>query len=77
MTNSLTIDKDKRDIALQYLTISARKLIDACGDYEEALNAAKTLKHYIDLAREYGCTGKEITFALGMSEDKRVALGVN
>jgi hypothetical protein len=68
---------NKRDIALNYVGISARKLTEATGDFEKSLNAAKTLKHYIELARQHGCTGKEITFALGMSEDKRVALGVN
>lgn len=74
MTNIL---HNKRDIALNYVGISARKLAETQGDYEQALNAAKLLKHYIDLAREYGCSGKEITMALGMSEDKRTALGVN
>ena len=74
MTNSIT---DKRTIALNYVGISARKLTEAAGDYEQALTAAKLLKHYIELARENGCSGKEITFALGMSEDKRQALGVN
>lgn len=74
MTNSIS---NKRDISLNYVGLSARKLIEAQGNYEEALNAAKLLKHYIELARENGCTGKEITFALGMGEDKRAALGVN
>lgn len=74
MTNSIS---NKRDISLNYVGISARKLVEAQGNYEEALNAAKLLKYYIDLARENGCSGKEITFALGMSEDKRNALGVN
>lgn len=74
MTNIL---HNKRDIALNYVGISARKLNEAQGDFEQALNAAKLLKHYIELARENGCTGKEITLALGMSEDKRTALGVN
>lgn len=74
MTNIL---HNKRDIALNYVAISARKLNEAQGDFEQALNAAKLLKHYIELARENGCTGKEITLALGMSEDKRTALGVN
>lgn len=74
MTTSIT---NKRDIALQYVGISARKLNEAQGDFEQALNAAKLLKHYIELARENGCSGKEITLALGMSEDKRTALGVN
>lgn len=74
MNTSIT---NKRDIALNYVGISARKLNEAQGDFEQALNAAKLLKHYIDLARENGCSGKEITFALGMSEDKRTALGVN
>lgn len=74
MTISIT---NKRDIALNYVGISARKLNEAQGDFEQALNAAKLLKHYIELARANGCTGKEITLALGMSEDKRTALGVN
>lgn len=74
MNTSIT---NKRDIALNYVAISARKLNEAQGDFEQALNAAKLLKHYIELARENGCSGKEITLALGMSEDKRTALGVN
>jgi hypothetical protein len=74
MTTSIT---NKRDIALNYVGISARKLNEAQGDFEQALNAAKLLKHYIELARENGCSGKEITLALGMSEGKRTALGVN
>lgn len=73
----MTILHNKKDIALNYVGISARKLNESQGNYEEALNAARVLKHYIELARQHGCSGKEITFALGMSESKRTALGVN
>ena len=65
MTNSLTKDQDKRTIALNYLTLSARKLIEARGDYEQSISAIKTLHTYIKLAKQYGCSTAEMTLALG------------
>lgn len=61
---------DKRDIALMYLGISSRKLLEARGDYDESLNQLRVMKHYIELAREYGCTDQEIEFALGFNKAK-------
>ena len=65
MTTSLTNDRDKREIALNYLTISARKLVEARGDYDSSLAQMRTMVHYIDLAKQYGCSEAEITLALG------------
>lgn len=62
---SLPNNNDKRTIALQYLTISARKLMAAQGNYEESLAQMRTMVHFIDLAKQYGCTESEITLALG------------
>ena len=68
---SLSKDTDKRSIALQYLTISARKLMAARGNYDESLAQMRTMVHFIDLAKQYGCTESEITLALGYDK-KRV-----
>ena len=62
---SLPNNNDKRTIALQYLTISARKLMAARGNYDESLAQMRTMVHFIDLAKQYGCTESEITLALG------------
>ena len=70
MTTSLTNDRDKREIALNYLTISARKLMAAQGNYEEALTQMRTMMHFIDLAKQYGCTESEITLALGYDKKR-------
>lgn len=70
MTLSLTKDQDKRTIALNYVTISGRKIVEARGDYEAAISAVKTLRYYLDLARQYGCTDRELMFALGYSEQQ-------
>jgi hypothetical protein len=71
MTTSLTETVDnKKAIALQYLGISSRKLLEARGDYDESLNQIRTMRHYIDLAREYGCSANEIEFALGFNKTK-------
>jgi len=71
MTTILTnTADDKKLIALNYLGISSRKLIEARGDYDESLNQVRVMKHYIGLAREYGCTAAEIEFALGMNKAK-------
>jgi predicted kinase len=70
MTTSLTIDSDKRDIALKYLSICARKVAEARGDYDEAFAQVRALKHYIELAKQYGCTEREMMFALGYNVDQ-------
>jgi hypothetical protein len=74
MTNILTIDYDKRDIALQYLTISSRKLAEARGSYDDSLSAVKTLHSYIKLAQQYGCTTAEMTLALGYDQQRTESL---
>jgi len=70
MVTILPKTDDKRDIALMYLGISSRKLIEARGDYDESMTQIRTMRHYIGLAREYGCTDSEIEFALGMNKAK-------
>ena len=63
----------KRDIALQYLGISARKLKEARG-YDEAIAAVKTLHTYIKLSQQYGCTESEMMFALGYGRERMRSL---
>ena len=70
MTLSLTKDQDKRTIALQYLTISARKLMAAQGNYEQALAEMRAMQHFIDLAKQYGCSENEIVLALGYDKKR-------
>lgn len=69
MTNSLTSSADKRTIALNYLGISAKKLVEARG-YDDAIAAVKTLHTYIKLAQQYGCTDTEMMFALGYGPER-------
>lgn len=71
---SLPKNTDKRTIALQYLTISARKLIEARGDYEQSFAAVKTLHTYIKLAQQYGCSTAEMTLALGYDTQRTESL---
>jgi hypothetical protein len=68
--NILSENDTRRDIALNYLTLAARDLIAAQGDIAQAVNAMRVLKHYIGLAENYGCTDREMRFALGFSEQK-------
>jgi len=70
----ITQNREKRDIALQYLGISARKFAEAQNDYEASLRELKAMHHYLDLAIEYGCTEKEMMFALGFSRQRFHAL---
>jgi hypothetical protein len=70
MSTILPTSSDKQQICLQYLGISARKFADAQGDYEESLKQLKTLHHYLDLALDYGCTEKQIMFALGYTRQR-------
>ena len=68
--NILSENDSRRDISLHYLTLASRDLIAAQGDFEKFVNAMRVLKHYIHLARNYGCTDTEMRFALGFSEQK-------
>lgn len=71
---SLANDITKRDIALNYLTISARKVAEARGNYDEALAAVKTLHTYVKLAQQYGCSTAEMTLALGYDTQRTESL---
>ena len=70
MTTTIPTSREKRDIALQYLGISARKFAEAQGDYDASLRELKTMHHYLDLALEYGCSESEMMFALGYSRQR-------
>lgn len=70
MSTIITKTDSKKEICLQYLGISARKFANATGDYDEAMRQLKTMHHYLDLAIEYGCSDKEMMFALGYSRDR-------
>jgi hypothetical protein len=70
MTSTLSENRRKRDICLEYLGISSRKFAEAAGDYEAAMRELKTLHHYLDLALDYGCTEAEIMFALGYTRQR-------
>ena len=74
MNTNLPENDSRRTIALQYLGMSARDVIESRGDLDAAVKAVRVMKHYIDLARQYGCTDKEIQFALGMSSAKWEAI---
>lgn len=67
MNESLAKTDSKREICLQYLGISARKFIEAQGDYDESIRQLKALHKYLDLAIEYGCSNNEMRMALGYS----------
>jgi hypothetical protein len=66
----LSTSSDKQQLCLQYLGISARKFSEAKSDYDESLKQLKTLHHYLDLALDYGCTEKQIMFALGYTRQR-------
>lgn len=66
----LSNQTSRREIALQYLGISARKFAEAKGDYDESLRQLKTMHHYLDLALEAGCSEKEMMFALGYTRQR-------
>jgi hypothetical protein len=70
MSTTIPTSREKRDIALQYLGISARKFAEAQNDYEASLRELKTMHHYLDLALEYGCSESEMMFALGYSRQR-------
>lgn len=64
--NSLSINAGRRDTALQYLALSARKLSEATT-LEQSLIEAKQRLRYIALAVTHGCTRTEMRVALGIS----------
>ena len=66
----LSNSNDKRQIALNYLSISARKLLAARGNYDESFAQMRAMVHFIDLAKQYGCTENEITLALGYDKKR-------
>lgn len=70
---SLSNSTTKRGIALNYLSISARKLGEARG-YEESVAAVKTLHTYVKLAQQYGCSTAEMTLALGYDTQRAESL---
>jgi hypothetical protein len=73
MDTIITTNTDKQTICLQYLSISAKKFVAADG-LEEAVKAMRVLKHYILLARQYGCTERQICFALGWPKERYESL---
>jgi len=62
----ITIDPARRDMALTYLALSARKLSEA-SNLEQSLVEAKQRLRYIQLAITHGCTRTEMRVALGIS----------
>jgi hypothetical protein len=59
--------EQKRMIALEFLSICARKLADA-ETFEQRLIESKMRLLYLNLAEKYGCRQSEMRFALGVSE---------
>jgi hypothetical protein len=57
----------KRMIALEFLSICARKLRDA-ETFEQRLIESKMRLYYLRLAERYGCRQSEMRLALGVSE---------
>ena len=76
---SIPISASRRDTALQYLALSARKLSEATT-LEQSLIEAKQRLRYMQLAIQHGCTENEMRMALGISVQhlrELVALEVN
>lgn len=69
MDTILSNNDNKKTICLNYLGISARKLL-AATSLDEKVAAMRTLKHYLELAYQYGCSDKEMRFALGWSRER-------
>jgi hypothetical protein len=59
--------EQKRMIALEFLSICARKLQDA-ETFEQRLIESKMRLLYLALAEKYGCRESEMRLALGVSE---------
>lgn len=70
MNTSISKNAEKQQIALQYLSISARKFTEAQGNYDESIRQLKTLHKYLDLAIEYGCSNNQMRMALGYSPQR-------
>lgn len=62
----ISVDPARRDMALTYLALSARKLSEATT-LEQSLVEAKQRLRYISLAISHGCTITEMRVALGVS----------
>lgn len=69
MSTILPDNDNKKTICLNYLGISARKLL-AATTLDEKIAAMRTLKHYLELADQYGCSDREMRFALGWSSER-------
>ena len=59
--------EQKRMIALEFLSVCARKLRDA-ETFEQRLLESKMRLYYLKLAERYGCRQSEMRLALGVSE---------
>lgn len=69
MSTILPDNDNKKTICLNYLGISARKLL-AASTLKDKVSAMRTLRHYLELADQYGCSDKEMRFALGWSAER-------
>ena len=58
--------EQKRMIALEFLSICARKLRDA-ETFEQRVIESKMRLYYLKLAEQYGCCPAEMQMALGIS----------
>jgi hypothetical protein len=58
--------EQKRMIALEFLSICARKLQDA-ETFEQRLIESKMRLYYLKLAERYGCKPTEMQMALGVN----------
>ena len=59
--------EQKRMIALEFLSVCARKLRDA-ETFEQRVIESKMRLYYLKLAEKYGCRESEMRMALGVSE---------
>lgn len=69
MSTTLSNEDNKKTICLDYLGISARRLTESTT-LDGKIAAMRTLKHYLELADSYGCTDREMRFALGWSAER-------
>jgi CRP-like cAMP-binding protein len=59
--------EQKRMIALEFLSICAKKLRDA-ESFEQRVIESKMRLYYLKLSERYGCTESEMRLALGISQ---------
>jgi len=59
--------EQKRMIALEFLSICARKLQDA-ESFEQRVIESKMRLYYLKLAERYGCSEAEMRLALAVSQ---------